>query len=66
MKNEEKNFSRRQILKMGFGFGGLAVLGGSALAQTVNRVVTPQVMMGPFYPMMKPLDKDADLTSIKG
>ena len=66
MKNEEKNFSRRQMLKMGFGFGGLAVLGGSALAQTVNRVVTPQVTMGPFYPVMKPLDKDADLTSIKG
>ena len=66
MKNEEKNFSRRQILKMGFGFGGLTVLGGSALAQKVNRIVTPQVTMGPFYPMMKPLDKDADLTSVKG
>jgi len=66
MKNEEKNFSRRQMLKIGFGFGGLAILGGSALAQTSERIVTPEVGMGPFYPMMKPLDKDADLTRVKG
>ena len=25
MKEQEKNFLRRQMLKMGFGFGGLAV-----------------------------------------
>ncbi len=66
MNEQEKIFSRRQVLKLGMGFGGLAILGSSALAQTVNRIVTPQVTMGPFYPMTKPLDKDADLTSIKG
>ncbi len=66
MKNEEKNLSRRQMLQMGLGFGGLAILGGSAFAQTIERIVTPEVGMGPFYPMLKPLDKDADLTSVKG
>lgn len=66
MNEQEKIFSRRQMLKMGFGFGGLAVLGGSVFAQTPERMVTPEVGMGPFYPMLKPLDKDADLTSVKG
>lgn len=66
MQTEENFFSRRQMLKMGFGFGGLAVLGSSVLAQTVERTVTPEVGMGPFYPMLKPLDKDADLTQVKG
>jgi protocatechuate 3,4-dioxygenase, beta subunit len=66
MDKQEKIFSRRQMLQMGIGFGGLAVLGGSALAQTAERIVTPEVLMGPFYPMLKPLDKDADLTRLNG
>jgi len=57
---------RRQILEMAVGFGGLAVLGGTVFAQQAERLITPEVGMGPFYPMLKPLDKDADLTSIKG
>jgi len=66
MNKEEKIFSRRQMLKTGLGFGGLAILGGAGFAQTTERIVTPEVGMGPFYPMLKPLDKDADLTSVKG
>lgn len=66
MHKEEKQISRRQMLQWGMGFGGLAFLGGSVFAQTTERFVTPEVGMGPFYPMIKPLDKDADLTSIKG
>ncbi len=54
------------MLKIGLGFGGLAILGGTGFAQTAERIATPEVAMGPFYPMLKPLDKDADLTSIKG
>lgn len=66
MNEQEKTFSRRRMLEMTVGFGGLAVLGGSVFAQQAERVETPEVGMGPFYPMLKPLDKDADLTSIKG
>ena len=65
MKNET-HFSRRQILKIGFGVGTVAVLGGTGFAQTAERIVTPEVGMGPFYPMSKPLDKDADMTSVRG
>ncbi len=66
MNKEEKIFSRRQMLKMGLGFGGLAIFGGSVLAQTAERMETPELVLGPFYPMLKPLDQDADLTSVKG
>ena len=66
MNKEEKIFSRRQMLKMGLGFGGLAIFGGSVLAQTAERMETPELVLGPFYPMLKPLDTDADLTAIAG
>jgi len=66
MNEQEKFFSRRRMLEMAIGFGGLAALGGSVFAQQTERFVTPEVGMGPFYPMLKPLDKDADLTQVKG
>lgn len=66
MKNE--SISRRQILKMAFALGGVALTqrASSVLGQSVNRQLTPKQTMGPFYPMVRPLDHDADLTLIKG
>ena len=61
-----KGISRRQVL-------GLAVAGGSVVlfgsvrtvcAQAFRR--TPDQILGPFYPVVKPLDQDADLTTIAG
>ncbi len=66
MNEPEKLYSRRQMMQMTLGFGSLAVLGGSVFAQTTQRMETPELVLGPFYPMLKPLDQDADLTSIKG
>jgi protocatechuate 3,4-dioxygenase, beta subunit len=66
MNEQQKNFSRRQMLEMAVSFGGLAILGGAGFAQTAERIVTPEVTMGPFYPTLKPLDKDADLTAVAG
>lgn len=65
-------FSRRDILQMTLACGGLAIatrLGhplGLVLAQDPTRLLTPEQVMGPFYPMMKPLDQDADLTRVRG
>lgn len=46
-------------------------LGGYVLSSPLEHLVaqqrlrrTPDQILGPFYPMMKPLDQDADLTSI--
>ena len=57
--------TRREMLISAIGLGGLA-LGGSSLAQEAARLYTPEVMLGPFYPMLKPLEVDADLTMVKG
>jgi protocatechuate 3,4-dioxygenase beta subunit len=66
MREQVKTVPRRRMLGMFLGGGGLAVLGGSAFAQKTERVLTPEVGMGPFYPVLKPLDRDADLTAVGG
>ncbi len=66
MNEQGQNFSRRQLLKLGMGLGGLTLFGGSIFAQQKELFTTPMVDMGPFYPALKPLDNDADLTASKG
>ena len=65
--NIEKEFSRRRFLAMSAGLGGMVAYGNlhSLLAQE-NRIVTGEQAFGPFYPVMKPLDRDADLTQLRG
>lgn len=48
--------------------GGLAILNPieNALAQTGALKLTPEQIMGPFYPVLRPLDRDSDLTRIVG
>jgi protocatechuate 3,4-dioxygenase, beta subunit len=45
---------------------GAVVLGGSAGAQPARRATTPNMDIGPYYPVVKPSDQDRDLTRIKG
>ena len=68
MSKQENGVSRRRMLGMAFGFGGLVLGGatGSAVAQESQRLVTWPLPLGPFYPQIKPLDQDADLTMING
>ena len=56
-------FSRRRALGMSLGLAMSGFL-SSALAQSLKR--TPGEIVGPFYPVLKPLDQDADLTIIAG
>ena len=68
MKNQANGVSRRRMLGMAIGFGGLVLGGanGSAIAQESKRLITWPLPLGPFYPQNKPLDQDADLTMIAG
>jgi len=70
MNKQEKIFSRRQMLEMAIGFGGFGFAfsgtGGSVFAQEAKRLFTPPLTLGPFYPQIKPLDTDADLTLLAG
>ena len=68
MNPPKNNFSRREVLEMAAALGCLAVTQSlpSVFAQEVKRQLTPEQIMGPFYPIMRPLDSDMDLTIIKG
>src|SRR5687768_15333668 len=61
---EGKDWTRREILAMGTGV--TALLSGSGFAQVTERTFTQSIVMGPFYPQIKPLDQDADLTIVNG
>ena len=52
MGKQEKGLSRRQMLGMAIGLGGFAFSGktGSVFAQEANRLFTPPLTSGPFYP----------------
>lgn len=67
--NHRKNvFSRRELLEITVALGGLVIAHPirSLLAQEAKRQLTPEQIMGPFYPIIRPLDHDMDLTVIKG
>jgi protocatechuate 3,4-dioxygenase beta subunit len=69
MSKQENGFSRRQILEMAAGISALTLYGDatSIFAQApTDRVFTPSIILGPFYPQIKSSDQDADLTLLTG
>ena len=58
-------FSRRRLLGATLTTGGLVAVGSPALLAALA-VATPPQTLGPFYPVTKPLDQDADLTLVEG
>ena len=63
MKRTNRSVSRREILGMAIGVGAFTTGG---LAQAVKHHFTPPLSVGPFYPLVKPLDRDGDLTIVIG
>jgi protocatechuate 3,4-dioxygenase, beta subunit len=63
---ETHGLSRRHMLGLAVGAGSLALSGrlGAAFAQGLK--TTPGEILGPFYPVIKTLDRGADLTVIPG
>jgi protocatechuate 3,4-dioxygenase, beta subunit len=65
--NIEKEISRRRFLSMSSALGGLAVCSDLAtIFAQQKQTLTEEQVFGPFYPVMKPLDRDADLTHLRG
>ncbi len=60
--------TRRELLQGALTVGGFAVISplGRVLADDTALALTPKQTSGPFYPITKPLDIDADLTMIRG
>ena len=46
--------------------GGIAMAGAASAAPVEKLVPTSSQDLGPFYPVIRPADEDADLTRIKG
>jgi protocatechuate 3,4-dioxygenase, beta subunit len=57
-------FSRRELLRLSAMATLLTATGSEVASQTQRR--TPSQVLGPFYPVEKPVDQDADLTVIAG
>ena len=68
MDNRKDGYTRREMLEMAAALGSLALTHPlrSVLAQEAKRPPTPEQVMGPFYPVVRPLDHDMDLTVLKG
>ena len=65
-RSQADGMSRRTVV---LGAVSAATLAGPASAQLATDVLlrgTPQLTTGPFYPVLRPLDDDADLTRLRG
>ena len=64
--SEQAKLSRRRMLGMAIAAGGFTVSGGvrSVFAQALKR--TPGEILGPFYPVLRSVEKTADLTTRPG
>ncbi len=63
---DDHGVSRRHVLGMAIAAGGFAVSGAVSLAfaQVLKR--TPGEILGPFYPVLRSVEKTADLTILPG
>lgn len=63
MTADKQACSRREFLKCGFiaGVGALSAQGAWAQAEIPT---TPSTILGPFYPVIRPIELDTDLTRI--
>jgi protocatechuate 3,4-dioxygenase, beta subunit len=68
MSDRRRLVSRREMLWRGLAIGSFALVNplSSMYAQEQKLRQTPNMVMGPFYPLSKPLDQDADLTMVSG
>jgi protocatechuate 3,4-dioxygenase, beta subunit len=69
MDEYEQTITRRELLRLGIAVGVAAVWLPRSLLWGSNEQLlpaTPSAILGPFYPVLKPLERDSDLTHIRG
>lgn len=65
--NFENELSRRRFLAMSSALGGIVACGDlTTIFAQQKQTLTEEQVLGPFYPIHKPLDRDADLTHLRG
>ena len=65
MRSPGHDRTRRQLLKLGIATGMLAAWGPEGWAED-PMLPTPGTILGPFYPVIRPVELDTDLTRLKG
>lgn len=65
MRHRVRFSTRRRILRAALSAGGLAAVAPLQQAWAAIQA-TPKQTRGPFYPVTRPLDSDADLTILQG
>ncbi|PYN02836.1 MAG: protocatechuate 3,4-dioxygenase [Candidatus Rokuibacteriota bacterium] len=63
---ETAGLSRREVLGIAVGAGGLAFAGRFEAAFAQGLKPTPGEILGPFYPVIKTVEQGADLTGVPG
>src|SRR5688500_9170238 len=61
-----KGFSRRRFIEMSSALGVVVAGGITPLFGQEKRILTEEQALGPFYPISRSLDRDADLTHLRG
>ncbi len=57
--------TRRQFLELGIIAGVVTVCAPESWAQT-ETPTTPSTILGPYYPVIRPVERDTDLTRLRG
>ena len=65
MSTEHRAYTRREFLDLGIMSGVAAVCVPDVWAQG-EIATTPSTILGPFYPVIRPVERDTDLTRTRG
>lgn len=65
MKVNRQTCTRRSFLELGLLAGVMTVCSPESLAQT-GTPTTPSTILGPYYPVIRPVERDTDLTRLRG
>jgi protocatechuate 3,4-dioxygenase, beta subunit len=65
MKVNHRACTRRRFLELGLVAGVMTVCAPESWAQ-VDTPTTPSTILGPYYPVIRPVERDTDLTRLRG
>ena len=62
---DQQACTRRRFIELGLIAGAVAVFTPESWAQ-VDMPTTPSTILGPYYPVIRPVERDTDLTRLRG
>ena len=65
MRIDQSTCTRRRFLELGLAAGVMTVYTPESWAQT-DVPTTPSTILGPYYPIIRPVELDTDLTRLRG